>query len=129
MIYLDHYKKITKLEPYEVVKKWGSETIIINSDHYCLKFLNFNEGAQFSYHFHDQKQETWYIEYGEVELKTCDLKNGEETTTLFRKGSIIHVPRLCPHQILAKKETKIIEVSTPHYDTDSFRIKPGDSQK
>lgn len=33
-----------------------------------------------------------------------------------------------PHQIIALEEGDIFEVSTPHFDSDSYRVGKGDSQ-
>ena len=45
-----------------IVKKgWGSELIFATTEQYCGKLLNFEEGKQFSMHFHKDKDETWYV--------------------------------------------------------------------
>ena len=38
-----------------VEKGWGHELIWATNDKYCGKFLKFNEGAEFSMHFHKDK--------------------------------------------------------------------------
>ena len=117
-------------------KAWGSEEWVVNRPDYCLKILRFNKGGQFSYHFHDLKTETWYLQSGQILLKTKDLQSSKDyeykLDANFRHinfDGIIHVPRLVPHQITAIEDTVILEVSSTHYETDSFRIAPGDSQK
>lgn len=115
-------------------KKWGSEEWIINRPEYCLKILRFNKGAKFSYHFHDLKTETWHVQSGKILLKTKNLEVGREYSYIIDKndsqifGNVIHVPRLVPHQIEALEDTVIYEVSTQHFENDSYRIEPGDSQ-
>jgi mannose-6-phosphate isomerase-like protein (cupin superfamily) len=110
-------------------KKWGSEEWIINRRDYCLKILRFKKGGQFSYHFHDLKTETWYIQSGQIKLKSKNLDLGLDDEWTINAGAIIHVPRLVPHQIEALEDTVIYEVSTEHFELDSYRIAPGDSQK
>jgi len=33
-----------------------------------------------------------------------------------------------PHQLVAQEDSEIYEVSTTHFDQDSYRVGPGDSQ-
>jgi mannose-6-phosphate isomerase-like protein (cupin superfamily) len=111
-----------------VIKQWGYENIITNNDKYCLKILHFEKGYKFSMHFHDIKDETWYLQKGKmifyyIETNTAILKE-----KYIKEGDIIHIPRLLPHQLLAIEESDIIEVSTKHYDSDSYRIMKGDNQ-
>ena len=58
----------------EVPKGWGSELIFATNDKYCGKFLNFNEGAKFSMHFHAEKDETWYVLSGKFIVRHIDTK-------------------------------------------------------
>jgi mannose-6-phosphate isomerase-like protein (cupin superfamily) len=116
-------------------KAWGSEEWIVNRPEYCLKILRFNKGAKFSYHFHDLKVETWYLQSGKILLKTKDLNSSKDfeykldaNFKHIKFDGVIHVPRLVPHQIEALEETVIYEVSTQHFEEDSYRIAPGDSQ-
>jgi sugar/nucleoside kinase (ribokinase family) len=44
-------------------------------------------------------------------------------------GDIVDIPQFNPHKIEAIKESTIIEISTHHEDSDSYRIAKGDSQK
>lgn len=123
-----------KIEPtfrsaIETKKGWGKEVEIANNEKYCGKLLVFKEGAKFSNHFHLIKSETFMILKGRIEFKCFDLTNANEFTYIFDEGQIIDIPAGCPHQIKAIIETTIVEVSTHHEDTDSYRIGKGDSQK
>ena len=42
----------------KIKKGWGHELIFASEPEYCGKFLNFNEGAKFSMHYHRDKDET-----------------------------------------------------------------------
>ncbi len=110
-------------------KAWGSEEWIVNNDSYCLKFLNFKKGASFSYHFHLNKLETWYVLRGSLKLEYFDLANADKMVTNLKVGSIIHIPPGNPHKLTALEDSLIVEVSTTHREEDSYRIGKGDSQK
>ena len=110
-------------------KGWGEEIWIINTDKYCGKLLKFKKGAAFSDHFHLIKDETWYVLSGKLELRYYDLSNAERIIKTLYPGVVVHVPPGTPHQLFAKEESVIIEVSTPHDEKDSYRIGKGDGQK
>lgn len=123
-----------KIEPSfrvaETVEKgWGREIVFANNNEYCGKFLKFKAGAKFSMHFHIEKRETFFVSEGVVELHWFDLTNATPCSKRLGVGQIVDIPRNCPHRIHALENATIIEVSTPHKDSDSYRIAPGDSQK
>ena len=47
-------------------KGWGHEKWIVNTDKYCGKILFFEEGKQCSWHYHKLKDETFYVQSGEI---------------------------------------------------------------
>ncbi|MDO8408434.1 MAG: cupin domain-containing protein [bacterium] len=118
---------ITKAETH--TKGWGEEVWIINTDTYCGKLLKFKKGAMFSDHYHINKDETWYVLEGRLELRSYNLANADRLVTQLGPGSVVHIPPHTPHQLLAHEVATIIEVSTPHDEADSYRIGKGDSQK
>lgn len=114
---------------YIVPKKWGEEIIIHNGSDYCGKILRFKRGAKFSMHFHIKKSETWYVHNGEFELRYIDPEDATEHTVLLESGDVIEIPIGNPHQLIAYDDGEIFEVSTQHFDDDSYRVRKGDSQK
>lgn len=112
-----------------IEKGWGSELVIHNADGYCAKLLFFNKGGRGSFHFHKNKTETWYIQSGRIEITSVHLETGKTMVDLLGTGTILHIPACAPHQVFAEEETVIFEASTPHEDSDTYRIEPGDSQK
>jgi mannose-6-phosphate isomerase-like protein (cupin superfamily) len=111
-----------------VPKGWGEEVWVVNNDKYCGKILNFKAGAKFSDHFHVKKTETFFVVEGELSIKTIDLENAEQRVQIIKTGDVVDIPPLCPHQITAITDSRIIEFSTTHFDNDSYRIAKGDSQ-
>lgn len=112
-----------------VQKGWGSELIWATNDLYCGKLLNFKKDAQFSCHFHAQKDETWYVLSGKFIVKIIDTANAGETEYELQTGDIWHNPPLVPHQLICIEAGTIVEVSTPDSVEDNYRVRPGDSQK
>lgn len=113
-----------------VPKAWGHELWIHNTPAYCGKLLVFKRDCKFSMHYHLLKEETWYITKGEFEYNWIDTTNAKRTTQYIKEGDIIHLIQGQPHQLKALTEgATVFEVSTEHFDEDSYRVEPGDSQK
>lgn len=115
--------------PEDHPKGWGKEIYLANNEHYCGKLLCFNKGAKFSSHFHDLKIESFFLLQGEVKFSYIDPANANEFSFTMKAGTVVDIPRLCVHQVEAIQESVIIEISTQHLETDSYRVKKGDSQK
>jgi mannose-6-phosphate isomerase-like protein (cupin superfamily) len=116
-------------EKIEVISKaWGEETILHNRADYCGKILRFKKGGKFSMHFHMMKTETWYVNKGVFQFNYIDTEKAEKNNITLTQGDIIEIEKGLPHQLEAIQEGEIFEVSTMHYDYDSYRIEKGDSQ-
>jgi mannose-6-phosphate isomerase-like protein (cupin superfamily) len=112
-----------------IPKKWGKEIILHNDQDYCGKLLKFKEGAKFSMHFHIKKAETWYVVKGEFLLKFIDTDDATHYEKRISTGMVVEIGQGDPHQLIALTDGEIFEVSTQHFDEDSYRIEKGDSQK
>lgn len=110
----------------QVPKGWGHETIIVNNEKYCGKILVFKKGCKFSMHYHIIKQETWYVNKGEFIFYWIDTTNAEKNVMKLVEGSVVTIPIGMPHQLEAITEGEIFEISTQHFDSDSYRVVKGD---
>lgn len=108
-----------------VEKGWGKEIIFVNNDEYCGKILCFEKDKQFSMHYHLKKKETWYVSKGSFKLIWIDTTIGTQYSETLNVGDVITNERGAPHQLIALEYSEIFEVSTKHYDEDSFRIYKG----
>ena len=113
---------------HHVEKIWGSEDWLVNNEIYCAKFLNLKQGFQCSLHYHKNKDETFYILKGEVEM---DLQDNPEIpidqikVKVFKQGEQIRLKPNTPHRFRSLTPTsKILEISTHHEDDDSYRKIP-----
>ncbi len=113
-------------------KGWGYESWIVNNEKYCGKILHFYAGKRFSLHYHKIKDETFYVLSGRFKmilydsLKDYEYKNAIEGEIC--SGNIIHIPPGRLHRLIALEEGDIIEFSSQHFEDDSYRVEPGDSQ-
>ena len=110
--------------PKRVEKKWGYELWIHNDNEYCGKLLVFTKDrSRFSMHYHLQKKETWYIQEGRFQFNYIDVENGKLKGTKLEKGQSVLIERGQPHQLIALEDNSIVfEVSTEHFDEDSYRV-------
>lgn len=98
-------------------KSWGQEEWLVNNLLYCGKILTINEMYMCSVHFHKLKDETFYVLSGNVAF----LKNNK--VFVLSKGESLHVPINTPHCFGAMNGgVKIIEISTQHFENDSYRV-------
>jgi mannose-6-phosphate isomerase-like protein (cupin superfamily) len=110
-------------------KAWGYELWIVNHDAYCGKLLVFNKDKKFSMHYHMIKEESWCVAKGEFEYRWINTETAETKVTWLEEGDIVDLERGQPHQLIALTEgATIFEVSTKHYEEDSYRVVKGDSQ-
>jgi len=118
--------KITQCDECKVPKGWGHETIFANNELYCGKLLVFKKGFKFSMHYHLKKDETWYISEGEFIYRWIDTDKAETKETILRVGDSVRQFPGMPHQLEALTDGVVFEVSTQHFDSDSYRIWKGD---
>jgi quercetin dioxygenase-like cupin family protein len=97
-------------------KLWGSEEWLANTDKYCGKILVLEEGFRCSYHFHKNKDETFYVLDGLVYLNLDGKDN------ILKPGDSRRVMPGQKHYFTSLEgRSRIIEISTHHEDSDSYR--------
>ena len=108
-------------------KGWGHELWIVNNEKYCGKLLHFKQGKRCSWHFHKLKDETFYLQSGQLQVWFSDDDDHSSARVRYlNPGDSMHIYPGLRHQMLAIKESELFEFSTQHFDTDSYRIKKGD---
>jgi mannose-6-phosphate isomerase-like protein (cupin superfamily) len=99
----------------KVQKVWGSEEWIVNNDLYCGKILNLNKGYQCSMHYHINKHETFYLLDGKILM---ELESGSR---IMKPGDVQVLEPLTKHRFTPLVDSRIIEFSTHHEDSDTYR--------
>lgn len=114
--------------PKVVIKTWGSEEIIINSeeDNYCGKRMTLTGGKRCSIHYHLKKNETFFCQGGEFNLEVWD-QNGEMETIAMTPGKSYQLNEGTPHRFTGVAPYSIFfEFSTFDNPMDTYRVEPGD---
>ena len=126
---MGHQIKPEICEGCKVPKGWGEELIIENNEMYCGKLLIFKKGCKFSMHYHLIKDETWYVDRGEFLYRWIDTESAETIEQKLKVGDVVRQRVGQPHQLIAVTDGVVFEVSTQHFDEDSYRVFRGDSQQ
>lgn len=115
-------------DPIRIVPKgWGEERWLVNIPSYCAKILIIESGKKMSWHYHEIKEETFFVLSGTVELLCGSDKDiNRAKKIILGKNQRFHIPPKLIHQLVALEQAEILEVSTFHRDSDSFRIQKGD---
>jgi len=101
--------KLSMEKPYfaKINKPWGYEIIFTPPDSPVTgKILHLNQGARFSYQYHDKKQETLCLLKGEAKI----IIEGQEFKMEPQKGYLIKP--MVKHRCQAITDCDILEAST-----------------
>ena len=118
-----------KIEKTKIIEKgWGYELWIINNNKYCGKILYFNENSKCSMHYHLKKEETGLVKSGKFKLKYIDGTTADIKEIELLENMSYTIPIGFTHQLETETGGEIFEISTEHFENDSYRIFKGDSQ-
>ena len=99
------------IENYEKV---GAAILNCINREYCKKLIILLPGQSHPPHYHEKKEETFQVLYGEMNLEL------EKEKISLKPGDIQTVERKINHSFSSEKGCIFEEVSTTHYKDDSF---------
>ena len=115
------------MKPKYHPKGWGYELWIHNDEDYCGKLLFFEKGKKCSWHYHQKKDETFYLQEGKLLVRYSEEDDIEKAVeVIMERGDKFHVYRGLRHQMFALEDSDLFEFSTQHFEDDSYRIIKGD---
>lgn len=99
-------------------KPWGEERLFALTKNYAGKMLIIRKGHRLSLQFHENKEETLYVEEGVLKLTIGSHAKRTEgmKVRIVTAGHIFHLPPKTVHRMEAMKDCRLIEVSTPQLD-------------
>ena len=100
----------------KVEKPWGYELIWAITDVYVGKVLFVKAGESLSLQFHREKDESWLIQSGRVQLELGEVGEAVLKTEVVGAGAAFHYSPGTVHRVTALEDTTILEVSTPQLD-------------
>jgi mannose-6-phosphate isomerase len=97
-----------------VEKPWGHELVWAQTERYVAKVLFIRRGHKLSRQYHQVKDETLFVESGEMDL---EVGQGAELEVLRMKpGDVYHVIPGTVHRMIAVEDVRVFEASTPELD-------------
>jgi len=95
-------------------REYGAVIIDCINRSYCKKLIVQLPGQRHPYHFHKKKEETFQLLYGDMEVKK------EGVWRSLAPGDSVLVKRGERHKFRTKNGAIFEEISTTHYNNDSF---------
>ena len=99
-----------------VEKPWGWELIWADTELYVGKVLFVKAGESLSLQFHNEKDESWWVESGRARLELGDVGQTVLNEEVIAAGACFRYRPGTVHRVTAIEDTTILEVSTPHLD-------------
>ena len=109
-----------------VEKPWGYELIWAETDRYIAKVLAITAGHSLSRQYHVRKDETFYVQEGEMQLELGAPPQVE--VRVMRPGDGYHCRPGTVHRMVATTDVLVFEVSTPDLD-DVVRLEDAYGRK
>ena len=103
-------------ETRRVEKPWGYELIWAVAEAYVGKVLFVKAGESLSLQYHEQKDESWFVQSGRASLELGVEGSGELVGSEIGAGDAFRYRPRTVHRGTAIEDTTILEVSTPHLD-------------
>jgi quercetin dioxygenase-like cupin family protein len=105
-----------------VEKMWGYEKWITNTPKYCTKEMGLERGFRCSLHFHKVKDETFYVLKGKVLMEIQTDSSEKIIERVLSPGATIRIFPGIKHRFSGLEDSVILESSTHHEDSDSYRV-------
>jgi mannose-6-phosphate isomerase len=103
-------------DPRKVEKPWGWELIWAHAEQYVGKILFVRAGHALSLQFHNEKDESWYVQQGRAQLEFAGPGERMTESEVVAPGAAFHLPPGTVHRLTAIEDTLVLEVSTPEID-------------
>jgi mannose-6-phosphate isomerase len=99
-----------------VPKPWGHETIWAHTELYVGKILHINAGHELSVQYHNRKDETIYLLWGEIIYRVQREGDDILDNVQLNVGESFRITPGTIHQMIAVTDCDVLEVSTPEVD-------------
>lgn len=88
-----------------------------------LAYFELKKGFSRGSHYHEEKEEFFYVISGRIRAAFLDVDTGEREEHLLEKGQIINVKTRCAHMFYGVEDACVIEFSPQVYDKeDNFKV-------
>jgi dTDP-4-dehydrorhamnose 3,5-epimerase-like enzyme len=109
-------------------KRWEEERgefvqIAYQEGIYHLAAFEIRKGFSRGSHYHEKKEEIFYVFQGKIKASFIDMDSLEKEERILEKGDKIRVQPRCGHLFYGLENTLVIEYSPQVYDKeDNYKI-------
>jgi dTDP-4-dehydrorhamnose 3,5-epimerase-like enzyme len=88
-----------------------------------LALFEIKRGFSRGGHYHERKEEIFYVASGKIEARFLDLDTHEKAELVFAKGDRLRIRPRCAHLFTGIEDTLIVEYSPQFFEPeDSYRM-------
>ena len=121
-------EKLPNTKEIPGAKRWEEERgefvqVAYEEAMHHLAAFEIKKGHSRGNHYHEKKEEIFYIFQGKVKASFIDMDTLQKEEEILEKGSRIRVKPRCGHLFYGLEDTVVIEYSPQVYDKeDSYKI-------
>ena len=121
-------EKLPNTKEIRGAKRWEEERgefvqIAYQERMYHLAAFEIRKGFSRGNHYHEKKEEIFYVFEGKIKASFIDMDSLEKEERILEKGDKIRVQPRCGHLFYGLEDTLVIEYSPQVYDKeDNFKI-------
>jgi dTDP-4-dehydrorhamnose 3,5-epimerase-like enzyme len=121
-------QRLPKTKEIPGAKRWEEERgefvqIAYQEGMYHLAAFEIRKGFSRGNHYHEKKEEIFYVFEGKIKASFIDMDSFEKEERILEKGDKIRVQPRCGHLFYGLENTLVIEYSPQVYDKeDNFKI-------
>lgn len=121
-------EKLPEGKDIDGAKRWSEEKgefvqISHREDIGHLAFFELKKGHVRGNHYHEKKEEVFYIISGKIRAIFVDIDSAEKEEQILTKGDKIKVDTRTGHIFLGIEDAFVVEYSPQYYDKeDAFRM-------
>jgi mannose-6-phosphate isomerase-like protein (cupin superfamily) len=121
-------EKLPETKEIDGAKRWEDTKgefvqISYHEDIGHLAFFELKKGQFRGNHYHEKKEEVFYIISGKIRAIFADLAMSDKEERILTKGDKVHVPTRVGHIFHGLEDALVVEYSRQYYDKeDAIKI-------
>jgi len=121
-------EKLPETREIPGAKRWDEERgefiqVAYQEEMRHLALFEIRRGFFRGSHYHEKKEEVFYVFQGKMRAVFLDMDNQEKEEALLEKGDKIRIKPRCGHIFMALEDTLVVEYSPQIFDPeDNYKI-------
>ena len=116
-------EKVPEIKEGLKAKRWREERgefvqIAYNEEMRHLAIFEIRKGFMRGSHYHERKEEIFYVVYGRMEAKFIDMDTHQRKESNLMRGDKIWIKPRCSHLFQALEDTLVVEYSPQVYEIE-----------